>query len=61
MSEEGNRSIGCGGSLWGIWLLMFIIVKVGSTQHQFADWSWWWLLLPIVPDLVLILRKLGLL
>jgi hypothetical protein len=39
------------------WLLMFIVVKVGGTA--FATWSWLWVFLPIVPDLVLILHKLG--
>lgn len=41
------------------WLLMFILVKVGGSA--LASWSWWWIFFPIVPDLVLILRKLGLL
>lgn len=54
---NSSDSPGCGGSLFGLWLLMFIVVKVGG--QALADWSWWWLLLPIVPDLVLILRRLG--
>lgn len=41
------------------WTLMFIIIKVGGTA--LAAWSWWWLLMPIVPDLVVVLQKLGLL
>ncbi len=48
-----------GGSLYGLWLLMFVIVKVGGTG--LLKLSWWWVLLPIVPDLVLILKKMGLL
>lgn len=43
--------------LAGIWLLVFIIIKVGGTA--LADWSWLWVLLPIVPVLVTILQKLG--
>jgi hypothetical protein len=46
-----------GVSLGGLWLLMFIIIKVGGTS--LASWSWWWLLLPIVPDVVFILHKMG--
>lgn len=55
MSDNASR----GSSFFGLWLLMFIIVKVGGSG--LAHWSWWWLLLPIVPDLVLILRHFGLL
>ncbi len=46
-------------SLYGLWLLMFVIVKVGGTG--LLGWSWWWVLLPIVPDAVLILKKTGIL
>ena len=53
-----NNSTGCSFG-FGLWLLMFIIIKVGGTS--LASWSWWWVLLPIVPDLVLILKKAGLL
>lgn len=42
-----------------MWLLMFVIIKTGGTA--LANWSWWWIFLPIVPDLVVILRKMGLL
>lgn len=55
MSDSNTAS----GSVFGLWLLMFIIIKVGGTA--LAGWSWLWVLLPIVPDLVVILRKLGLL
>ena len=43
----------------GLFLLAFIIIKVAGTS--LATWSWWWILLPIVPVLVLILQKMGLL
>lgn len=33
---------------WG-----FIVVKVAG--HTFAAWSWWWVLMPIVPWLSLLL------
>ncbi len=39
------------------WILMFLIIKIGGTS--LASWSWWWILLPIVPDLVFIIQKLG--
>ena len=52
-----SNSPGCTSSLIGLWLLMFIVIKVGGTA--LSTWSWWWVLLPIVPDLVLILRRLG--
>ncbi len=55
---DTSPGCGCSGSLFGLWLLMFIVIKVGGTA--LVQWSWWWLLLPIVPDLVLILRRLGL-
>lgn len=57
MSNDNSINIGCGG-IYGIWLLIFVTIKVGGTA--LAQWSWWWLLLPIVPDLALILTKLGL-
>lgn len=38
---------------WG-----FIVVKVAG--HTFALWSWWWVLLPIVPWLSLLVTRFGL-
>lgn len=55
--SQTSRSFGFG--LWQLSFWMFIVIKVGGTA--LADWSWWWVLLPIVPDLVLLLRKIGLL
>lgn len=40
-----------------LWLLMFLIIKIGGTS--FDSWSWLWILFPIVPDLVFIIQKLG--
>lgn len=43
------------GSLvtWG-----FVAVKIAGTS--FAAWSWWWVLLPIVPWLALAVKRFGL-
>lgn len=43
--------------IYGLWLLLFIVVKTGGVA--FAAWSWWWVLCPVVPDVVLICQKLG--
>jgi hypothetical protein len=40
------------------WLILFVILKLGGPA---ALWSWWWLLLPVVPDLVVLLHKFGVL
>lgn len=53
MSDTTNVSI----NFTGVWLLMFVLIKVAGTA--LADWSWWWLLLPIVPDLAFVFTKLG--
>jgi len=47
------------GSLFGLWLLAFLIIKLGGTA--LATWSWWWVLLPIVPVLVVFFKAVGLL
>lgn len=43
------------GSLvwWG-----FIIIKISG--HLFAAWSWWWILLPIVPWIGVAVERAGL-
>ena len=38
---------------WG-----FMVVKV--VGHSFAHWSWWWILLPIVPWLGLLVTQFNL-
>jgi len=35
------------GSFLGLWLLLFICLKLAETSV--SAWSWWWLFLPIVP------------
>lgn len=42
---------------WTIPFWMFIVIKVGGTA--FASWSWWWVLLPIVPCITFILNATG--
>lgn len=44
-------------SLGGVWFVLFVAIKLGGTA--FASWSWWWVLLPIVPCIVFILGALG--
>lgn len=41
------------------WLLIFVIVKVWGSA--FAAWSWWWVLLAIVPCVWVFLEKVGML
>ncbi len=43
--------------LFGLWLLMFVVIKVGGTA--LVEWSWWWILAPVIPDLVLIFKRVG--
>lgn len=46
-------------SFAGLWLVSFLVMKLGGTL--LAAWSWWWILFPIVPVLAAILGVLGLL
>lgn len=41
----------------GLLFALFIAVKAGGTS--LAAWSWWWLLMPIVPDIAFVLTKMG--
>lgn len=43
--------------LHGVALTLFIVLKLGATV--LADWSWWWVLWPIVPDIVAICKHVG--
>jgi Flp pilus assembly protein protease CpaA len=36
----------------------FVAVKVAGTS--FAAWSWWWMILPLIPVLSLLVTRLGL-
>lgn len=40
------------------WLIIFIVLKVMGNAYV-ATWSWWWLLLPIVPVLAALFKALG--
>jgi hypothetical protein len=44
--------------VWPIVFWGFIAIK--AFGHTFAAWSWWWVLLPIVPVLAEIARYYGL-
>ncbi len=54
MSEKG---INVKLNLTSLWLLAFLVLKLGGSS--LAAWSWWWLLLPIVPVLVVVFQRLG--
>lgn len=53
MSETTSRA----SWVWVVSFWSFLIIKVGGTA--LAGWSWWWILLSIVPILSLILAKAG--
>lgn len=52
--SESHNHVSYG--LGALWLALFIMLKVTETL---ADWSWWWLLMPIVPDLFWVFTKVG--
>lgn len=52
-----SRDVDVKLNLVGPLLVMFVFIKVAGTS--LADWSWWWVLLPIVPDLAFVFSKLG--
>lgn len=56
MSMSTHRSVSI--NLGGLCLIFFIVVKL--IGHVFATWSWWWVLLPIVPCIGLLVEWLGL-
>lgn len=45
-------------TFWSLSFWFFVTVKVVGTS--LAGWSWWWLLLSIVPDLSLVVKHFGL-
>lgn len=53
MSNTSSTASG----LWTLAFWTFIVVKVGGTA--LASWSWWWILLPIVPVIVFVLNAAG--
>ncbi len=48
-----------GSNLYGLFLVAFLVIKLGGTM--LAGWSFWWVLFPLVPDLVAIFKALGVL
>ncbi len=42
----------------GFWIVLFFALKFDTAL---VGWSWWWVLMPIVPDLAWILRRFQLL
>lgn len=55
MSDSKSTTISFGS----LWLIAFLVLKLGGSA--LATWSWWWLLLPIVPVLVVLFQRMGLL
>jgi len=53
MSESRNTVVSFGLVWW--W---FLIVKI--VGHIYAAWSWWWVLMPIVPVIGQIVLHFGL-
>ena len=49
-----NVKIGIGPIILG----SFLAIKLAGTS--LASWSWWWVLMPIVPLLGLVVDKIGL-
>ena len=44
--------------LWTLVFWLFVVIKMMGTA--LASWSWWWLFLPIVPVLSLVVKHFGL-
>jgi len=59
MSKTKNVNVSYSSPFAGIWFVAFILIKLAGTG--LAAWSWWWILLPIVPVLALFLQKMGML
>ncbi len=45
-------------TFWSLVMAAFIAIKVGGTS--LALWSWWWLLMPIVPIFGIFVQRMGL-
>lgn len=56
--SQVNVSVGSGTLIGGLAFWGYLLVKAYGVA--FAAWSWWWLLLPVVPWLGLGLSRLGL-
>lgn len=45
--------------VWPTTFWVFLIIKIWGVT--FASWSWWWVLLPVVPTFWALLGRVGLL
>lgn len=54
LSKEKSSNVTV--SFGGLWLLLFVCLKLAGTK--LTAWSWWWLLLPIVPLLTELIKNL---
>ena len=45
-------------SLWAIAFWVFVAIKLAGTS--LAGWSWWWVLLPMIPDLSMLVKRFAL-
>lgn len=45
-------------AFWGLTFWAFVVIKVAG--HTFAAWSWWWVLLPVVPCIGALVHHFGL-
>lgn len=46
------------GFFWAVVFWAFVAIKVAGTS--LAAWSWWWLIVPIVPILGLLVERFSL-
>lgn len=46
-------------AVWAVAFWAFIIIKMMGAA--LASWSWWWIILPQVPTIYLVVAKAGLL
>jgi len=42
------------------WMILFFFIAVKLAGTSLAAWSWWWVLLPIVPFFDLLVQRFGL-
>mgnify|MGYP001597781731 CR=1 FL=1 len=57
-ADHHGGLIGIMLKFYGFWLVLFIAIKIGGTS--LASWSWFWVILPIVPLIVLLVQRLNL-
>lgn len=42
----------------GLWFVIFLALKLAG-QAYIATWSWWWVLLPVVPLIAGLFHAMG--